>query len=63
MLGLYLSVWLDVPPGPAVAVLGAGAYGVCAAGLAVAPRARALRGHGMSEPSVSCRGLSLGYGC
>lgn len=44
VLGLYLSVWLDVPPGPAVAVLGAGAYGVCAAGLAVAPRARALEG-------------------
>ncbi len=44
VLGLYVSVWLDVPPGPAVAVLGAGAYGVCAAGLAVAPRAPALGG-------------------
>lgn len=30
VLGLYLSVWLDVPPGPAVAVLGASAYLVCA---------------------------------
>ncbi len=28
--GLYVSLWLDVPPGPAVAVLGAGAYAVCA---------------------------------
>jgi manganese/iron transport system permease protein len=28
--GLYLSLWLDVPPGPAVAVLGAGADGVAA---------------------------------
>jgi ABC-type Mn2+/Zn2+ transport system permease subunit len=30
VLGLYLSVWLDVPPGPAVAVLGAAAYGAVA---------------------------------
>ncbi len=30
VLGLYLSLWLDVPPGPAVAVLGAAAYGMCA---------------------------------
>ena len=29
-LGLYLSLWLDVPPGPAVAVLGASAYLLCA---------------------------------
>jgi ABC-type Mn2+/Zn2+ transport system permease subunit len=29
-LGLYLSVWLDVPPGPAVAVLGAAVYGAVA---------------------------------
>ena len=29
-LGLYLSVWLDVPPGPAIAVLGAAAYALCA---------------------------------
>ena len=28
--GLYVSLWLDVPPGPAVAVFGAGAYAVCA---------------------------------
>jgi len=32
-LGLYLSLWLDVPPGPAVAVLGAGTYALCAAGI------------------------------
>lgn len=30
LLGLYGSLWLDVPPGPAVAVLGAAAYGLCA---------------------------------
>ena len=29
--GLYLSLWLDVPPGPAVAVLGASAYALAAA--------------------------------
>jgi manganese/iron transport system permease protein len=34
LVGLYASLWLDVPPGPAVAVLGAGAYGVCAAAAA-----------------------------
>ena len=30
--GLYLSLWLDVAPGPAVAVLGAATYAVCAIG-------------------------------
>lgn len=30
-LGVYISIWLDVPPGPAVAVLGAGTYALCAA--------------------------------
>lgn len=29
--GLYLSLWLDIPPGPAVAVLGASAYALAAA--------------------------------
>ena len=33
--GLYVSLWLDVPPGPAVAVLGSGAYAVCAGALAL----------------------------
>jgi ABC-type Mn2+/Zn2+ transport system permease subunit len=37
LLGLYGSIWLDVPPGPAIAVLGAGAYAVAALGRA-APR-------------------------
>lgn len=36
VLGLYASLWLDVPPGPAIAVLGALAYAV----VAVAPIAR-----------------------
>ncbi len=39
--GLYLSVWLDVPPGPAIAVLGAAAYGICAT--VVAARGRRPR--------------------
>jgi ABC-type Mn2+/Zn2+ transport system permease subunit len=33
--GLYMAWWLDVPPGPALAVLGAAVYGV----VAVASRA------------------------
>ena len=35
--GLYLALWLDVPPGPAVAVLGAAAYALVA-GLEAARR-------------------------
>jgi ABC-type Mn2+/Zn2+ transport system permease subunit len=35
VLGLYLSLWLDVPPGPAVSVLGATAYLLCAGVTAV----------------------------
>lgn len=30
LLGLYVALWLDVPPGPAVAVLGAALYASCA---------------------------------
>lgn len=37
-LGLYLSIWLDVPPGPAVAVLGAGTYALCAVGIVAQAR-------------------------
>jgi ABC-type Mn2+/Zn2+ transport system permease subunit len=33
--GLYAALWLDVPPGPVVALLGAAAYAACAAALAV----------------------------
>ncbi|HEY1357362.1 MAG TPA: metal ABC transporter permease [Thermoleophilaceae bacterium] len=29
-VGLYLAYWLDTPPGPAIATLGAGTYGVLA---------------------------------
>jgi ABC-type Mn2+/Zn2+ transport system permease subunit len=29
-LGLYLAYWLDTPPGPAVATLGAGLYALLA---------------------------------
>jgi manganese/iron transport system permease protein len=30
LVGLYVSLWLDVPPGPAIAVLGAALYALCA---------------------------------
>ena len=43
-IGLYLSLWLDVAPGPAVAVLGAGTYGVCAIAAALRPTAPAPAG-------------------
>jgi manganese/iron transport system permease protein len=46
--GLYASLWLDVPPGPAVAVLGAGAYTACAGALAVR-HGRTPRPHPMAE--------------
>ena len=42
--GLYLSLWLDVPPGPAVAVLGASAYAACAG--ALTPRRTGARVEG-----------------
>ncbi len=50
--GLYLSLWLNVPPGPAVAVLGAGAYAISAGTLGLrhgrrrgaGPRLAASRG-------------------
>jgi ABC-type Mn2+/Zn2+ transport system permease subunit len=34
-VGLYLSWWLDVPPGPALAALGSGVYALVALGTAV----------------------------
>ena len=37
LLGLYGSMWLDVPPGPAIAVLGTASYGVVAGALALGP--------------------------
>lgn len=42
--GLYASYWLDVPPGPAVAVLGAGAYAACAGALALRGATRRVGG-------------------
>ncbi|HEX2161239.1 MAG TPA: metal ABC transporter permease [Thermoleophilaceae bacterium] len=39
-LGLYVSLWLDVPPGPAVAVVGAGAYTLVATTCALGRRSR-----------------------
>ncbi len=42
LLGLYGALWLDVPPGPAIAVLGAATYALVPTGLALAP-ARAPR--------------------
>ena len=46
VVGLYLSLWLDVPPGPAVALVGAAGYALCASvtalrGSAAAVEARA----------------------
>jgi ABC-type Mn2+/Zn2+ transport system permease subunit len=38
VLGLYLAYWLDVPPGPAVATLGGGAYAIVALGTAARRR-------------------------
>jgi ABC-type Mn2+/Zn2+ transport system permease subunit len=38
VLGLYLALWLDLPPGPPVAALAAGAYGVVALSLWAAGR-------------------------
>lgn len=37
--GLYASFWLDLPPGPAVAVLGGAAYALCVLASALRPRA------------------------
>jgi ABC-type Mn2+/Zn2+ transport system permease subunit len=34
MTGLYVAYWLDLPPGPPVAVLGAAVYAVLALGTA-----------------------------
>ena len=36
--GLYLAYWLDAPPGPPIAVLGAGTYGVLAIAAALGRR-------------------------
>jgi ABC-type Mn2+/Zn2+ transport system permease subunit len=42
--GLYAAYWLDVPPGPPVAVLGAGVYAAVAVGNAVAGRRAPIAG-------------------
>jgi ABC-type Mn2+/Zn2+ transport system permease subunit len=52
--GLYLALWVDVPPGPAVAALGAAIFGLVAAaraaGAAPSPRAeRAARSAGSAR--------------
>ncbi|MCA1656295.1 MAG: metal ABC transporter permease, partial [Actinobacteria bacterium] len=43
VVGLYVSLWLDVPPGPAVAVLGAAIYAACAL----------VRGRRRASPTVA----------
>jgi ABC-type Mn2+/Zn2+ transport system permease subunit len=44
LVGLYLAYWLDLPPGPPIAVLGAVTYGAVSAGVATWPgRARRAR--------------------
>lgn len=40
LLGLYVSLWLDVPPGPAIAVLGAATYALASLLLALPLPAR-----------------------
>ena len=45
-VGLYVSLWLDVPPGPAVAVVGSAVYMLVALGTAAARR-------GTSAPIVA----------
>jgi ABC-type Mn2+/Zn2+ transport system permease subunit len=37
LVGLYGALWLDVPPGPAIAVLGAAAYALVATLTSLAP--------------------------
>ncbi len=37
LAGLYVALWLDVPPGPAIAVVGASAYAIVAGVLALGP--------------------------
>jgi ABC-type Mn2+/Zn2+ transport system permease subunit len=41
VLGLYLAYWLDAPPGPPIAVLGAALYGALALAAALASRRQA----------------------
>jgi manganese/iron transport system permease protein len=48
--GLYLSYWLDVPPGPAVAAIGALVYAVLAVSQAALRRARSRAVAGISGP-------------
>ena len=38
--GAYLALWLDAPPGPAIAVLGGAVFGVAALATVTRPRAR-----------------------
>jgi ABC-type Mn2+/Zn2+ transport system permease subunit len=44
VVGLYLAYWLDVPPGPPVAVLGATTYALLAAARGAAHARSALAG-------------------
>ena len=44
VVGLYLAYWLDLPPGPPVAVLGAAAFAAVAAGRALAGARRVTGG-------------------
>ncbi|MEA2471302.1 MAG: hypothetical protein QOE38_2301 [Thermoleophilaceae bacterium] len=38
LVGVYVALWADAPPGPAIAVLGAALYGLVAVARAVRPR-------------------------
>lgn len=41
--GLYVALWVDAPPGPAIAVLGAAVYAAAQLGQAALPRVRSRR--------------------
>ncbi|MEA2216071.1 MAG: hypothetical protein QOK19_1632, partial [Solirubrobacteraceae bacterium] len=38
VVGIYVALWADAPPGPAIAVLGAAVYGLVAVGRSGAAR-------------------------
>jgi ABC-type Mn2+/Zn2+ transport system permease subunit len=40
VVGVYIALWADIPPGPAIAVLGAGVYALVAIGRAIVPAAK-----------------------
>lgn len=59
VLGLYVSLWLDVPPGPAVAVVGSLAYALVALATASGPfQTHSVRKGPFTERSPRTEGIS-----